>query len=155
MKRRDFVRLAGVAGVTGLAGCSNDGGIGDGTDTQSPTPSGSEAQRNYPDAPWQLLEGAQPEETNQIVFEDGGFKPLIAKVDPGTDIEFRNKGGSNHIVNMPAAEFDSYIRPKETVTITLEDAGTYDYVCTQHMNAVGRIIVGDGDTADGSPTTDA
>lgn len=148
MNRRTF--LTAVSGFTTIAsaGCVGGGGDGgDGTETATASPTEtataadkSEAQQEYPDYNWELLEDATPEFTTEITLRNQSFNPVIAKVPTGT-VRFANKDSYEHSVTIPALGVDKSLSGGESMNVTVDSAGQYDYVCTFHPpSMLGRLI---------------
>ncbi|MEF8853323.1 MAG: cupredoxin domain-containing protein [Haloarculaceae archaeon] len=188
--RRAYLRSMAVVatGVT-VAGCSGDGdGDGDGggsdgsdgsddgdstpaaTATATPamttTGGGSEsgAQSEYPDYNWDQLEGVSATDATTVEITGFSYDPLVARVPTGQAIAFPNADSVPHTVTAPAADVDVTVQPGEDGSVTINDPGTYDYVCRFHPpEMLGRLVVVEGMSVDettptatpGSPPTDA
>lgn len=176
----------GDGGGDGSDGSGGDGsgggnGGGDGTDGDaSPTAtstatqadaastttagSGSDAQSEYPDYDWGQLDDTEATATATVTMSGFAFHPLVARVSPGTTVTFPNEDSSPHTVTIPALGVDEQVSGGGETTVTVEEAGTFDYVCTFHgPSMLGRLVVeegvtvgdgGTGGTATGEPTTD-
>lgn len=170
MQRRDVLRKSGLvatAGLTGLAGCSSDGGstdkAGDDGSTAGDQSTGTSS--------------GESSTTNTVLMAtDGGnyyFDPIGLSVDAGETVTFEIKSGSHSataykegtgpatVTRIPdgAKAFNSEILSEQGATYehTFETEGTYDYFCIPHksLGMVGRIVVGEpGGPAEGSMPPD-
>ncbi|MFT4922026.1 MAG: plastocyanin [Haloarculaceae archaeon] len=143
--RRRLIQIT-VAGSLSLAGCTGDGGDGDG---------GGQAADSSP---------ASGVADNTISMQDTTFQPRKATVDVGTTVEWTNNDGVGHTVT--SAQFhdkaaswnlDSEASGGDTITHTFEAEGVYEYYCTIHgrERMCGAVLVG-GATLDASlPCGDA
>ena len=165
--RRTYLRsvAAVVTGVT-LAGCSgedtgDDGSDGEGSDgdatpaatatsTGTATPamdttaggSGPSAQEEYPDYNWAQLEGASAEEATTVEITGFSYDPLVARVPAGEAITLPNTDSVPHTVTAPAASVDVTVQSGEEGSVTVDEPGTYDYVCRFHPpEMLGRLVV--------------
>lgn len=172
--RRAYLRSVGVGLGTVLAGCTTGTddtptpAAGTPTDTDSPTPTRPSAtttpsptetteatatvidaatagQRAFPDYTWDQLQNTDAQSTTRVVLESLTFRPLISEVPSGTPIEFVNRDATAHTVTVPALDIDERVPGNSTVTLTFEESGQYDYVCTFHPpDMLGRLIVSEG-----------
>lgn len=175
-QRRQYLRsLAGLVAVGALAGCTGSGettdqgdGAGDdgGTETEEPaeTPteqvettvaeddtgtSESVGQQEYPDYNWGILDDESPETAAAVEMRGFAYHPVVARVPAGTEISFPNQDSSAHTVTIPARDIDEDVGGGEDVTVTIDEPGTYDYVCTLHPpDMLGRLVVEEGLTVD-------
>ena len=76
---------------------------------------------------------------DQVELTDFAFSPSELTVAPGTTVTFVNNDTSPHTVTegsdgTPAddARFDEDVADGEQVTVTFEEAGTYEITCTLH-----------------------
>jgi len=160
--RRAFLRLAGLASVGLLAGCSGNGGSGGGTPEPTPTPtesegtetsgsggSGSGSSGTYDG--W--LDGVgnfdgvvdrtgQSEVTVQVGAEGNGgnfaFDPAAVRVDAGTTVvwEWTGQGAQHNVKAEEGAEFESELVTEAGFTFeqTFDGSGVVKYVCTPHRS---------------------
>jgi plastocyanin len=175
--RRRLLGALGALGAASLAGCSS-GGPGDegttaadstgtptdegtddpgATDTAGGTPTG--AQSAFPDYDWDALEGVDPVAADAIAMSGFAFEPPVATMPPGTTVTVTNEDGAGHTVTIPALGVDERIPSGEATSFTVDEAGTFDYVCEFHPpDMLGRLVVDEdapapGDaTATGTPT---
>lgn len=166
MKRRSLLGGLAAAATPILAGCigGGDGGGGGETATESPTSSPTEsptatrtesatasptatpgtasAQEAYPDYEWSKLEGADSVPTDTITMSGFEFHPLVAAVEPGTEVTVTNEDSSDHSFTVPKLDVDETVSAGASTSITVEETGTYDYVCTFHPpGMLGRLVV--------------
>ena len=68
-----------------------------------------------------------------------------ASVAAGTEITVVNNSEATHTWTEPGGAFDTgQIAPGSSATVTIDDPGTYDFVCSIHSNMTGTIEVTDG-----------
>lgn len=152
MHRRAF--LASAAGALSLAaGCAGDGApTATPTGRASPSPSPTEtsgstaagAQAQYPDYDWAKLDEASPVPATEIVMDGFEFHPLIAAVEPGTELPVLNEDADPHTITIPALDIDEALGGNAQTSIEVSETGTFDYVCTFHPpGMLGRLVVTD------------
>lgn len=151
MHRRAF--LGAVAGsLTLTAGCNGGGDpspsptAADGespSPTASPTPTAAvAAQQRYPDYEWGKLADADPVPSREIVMRGFEFHPLVAAVQPGTEVTVRNDDSTAHTFTAPKLGIDEGVGADGQTAFEVADPGTYDYVCTLHPpGMLGRLVV--------------
>lgn len=123
-------------------GDSGGGGGGGGETTESGTTASGGAQSVFPDYEWGKLEGADASETSSVTMRNTEFHPLVAKVSAGTEVTFTNEDSGGHSVTIPALGVDETVSGGSATSVTFEEAGTVDYVCTFHPpGMLGRIVV--------------
>lgn len=118
------------------------------TDAMAPgtTASGSQAQRAYPGYNWDRLDGASATTTATVTLSGFAFDPLVARAPPGT-VAFENEDSATHTVTIPALDVDKRVSGGGRTTVTVDEPGTYDYVCTFHgPDMLGRLVVEEGVT---------
>lgn len=126
--RRSVLRTSGVVLAGGLAGCA-DGGA-------------QSAQERYPDYEWSKLEDANPVATTTIEMSGFEFHPLIATFEPGSEVTVTNEDSADHTFTVPKPRHDETVVAGASVSVTVEQAGTFDYVCTFHPpGMLGRLVV--------------
>lgn len=159
--RRAFVVSATTITTAALSGClGQDGGgtstdgsspTGTATDTETATPEG-DARQEYPDYNWEVLDGTEPEATTGITARNTAFDPVVAEVPTGEPVTFANNDSFEHTVTIPALDVDERLDGGEETTLTFEQEGTFDYVCTLHPpSMLGRLVVTD-DAQASTPT---
>lgn len=165
MNRRSLLSRLAAASLPLAAGCvgsDGDGGSDGGTSptatqttsptqgtmaTESPTTSptataGPSAQEKYPDYEWGKLEDATAVPATDIAMRNLEFHPLIAAVEPGTELTVTNEDSDGHTITAPALGLDETISAGASTTITADRTGTFDYVCTFHPpGMLGRLVV--------------
>lgn len=112
--------------------------------------------------------GADAEVTIAGVPNRFSYQPSTVRVDPGERVAFTNDTRRTHTATctQPGCWDSGDIQPGETVFVTMEEEGSYGFVCRYHSRVSGfggRVIVGDaegqttepspGPTATGSPAT--
>lgn len=142
--RRALLGAVGSALTVGLAGCTGDDGAQTSTATATPVPTDGTGQDEYPDYEWDQLADASPVPTDTVTMENFSFSPLIAAFQPGTELTVGNEDGSSHTMTIPALDVDLQVGAGEEATVTIDQTGTFDYVCTLHPpSMVGRFVVTD------------
>ena len=69
------------------------------------------------------------------------FDPRTIEIDAGDTVTWTNDDNFTHTVQVDGQE-DHEVEPGESVGITFDDPGTYDYVCTLHRRDMdGTVIV--------------
>jgi plastocyanin len=110
--------------------------------TATGTPNRQSAREIYPDYNWAQLEGVEPVATGTITMSGFAFDPLVAAVEPGTELAVVNGDGGGHTITIPALGIDERVTGGGETTITADRAGTFDYLCRLHPpNMVGRLVV--------------
>lgn len=129
--RRDFLRVtsAGTVAASGLVGTT--------VAQESPTVGMHTAEGEY------------------------YYDPIGLFVEPGTTVTFENASGNHNVVTyderIPEAADGFETEIGQTVELTFEEPGTYDYYCAPHKSfgMVGRVVVGEpGGPAEGSMPPD-
>jgi hypothetical protein len=85
------------------------------------------------------------------------FHPLIAAVEPGTEVTVTNEDGNAHSITVPMLSIDERVAGGGgSVSFAVDRTGTFDYVCTFHPTLMlGRLVVTeDLPTATPTPTTE-
>lgn len=122
------------------------------TATQTATPVRQSAQDAYPDYEWGKLEEADPASTSTIRMEGFAFNPLVAIVQLDTELTIRNEDSAGHTFTVPKLGIDERLSGGGRTTVTVDQTGTFDYVCTLHPpSMLGRLVVTE-DQPTGTPT---
>lgn len=151
--RRTFLASATAITTVSLGGCLGDDGqgtpegesspMGTTAATETETPSG-DARSEYPDYNWEVLEGAESQATTEITLRNTSFEPVVAAVPTGESITFTNNDSFEHTVTIPALDVDESLDGGESTTLTLDQEGTFEYVCELHPpGMLGRLVVSD------------
>ncbi|MDO8624514.1 MAG: cupredoxin domain-containing protein, partial [Candidatus Diapherotrites archaeon] len=69
------------------------------------------------------------------------FIPAKLTVQAGDQIVFENKDPTDHSVVIPDLGIDQLVDFDSTTTVTITNAGTYDYTCGFHPTMKGQISV--------------
>lgn len=88
--------------------------------------------------------GAEAVETSEVDMPPSyRFAPEVIRVPAGTTVTWRNSDNFTHSVSVAEGEFPFLnLEPGQSGTITFEEPGEYDYVCTYHSQDMkGRVIV--------------
>jgi hypothetical protein len=71
-----------------------------------------------------------------------GYDPAVITIQAGQAITFVNSAPMAHSATHTRGAFDTGMLPKgESVTIRIDDPGTYDYFCHPHPWMKGKVIV--------------
>jgi plastocyanin len=69
------------------------------------------------------------------------FDPKVIEIDAGETVTWTNEDNFTHTVQVQGQE-DHKVERGESVEITFDEPGTYDYVCTLHRQDMdGTVIV--------------
>ena len=69
------------------------------------------------------------------------FDPKVIEIEAGETVTWKNNDNFTHTVQVEGQE-DHKVGQGESVTITFDKPGTYDYVCTLHRQDMdGTVIV--------------
>lgn len=146
MDRRLFLETAGLGLAPLIAGCLG----GSGGDGATPTQQG--AQAAFPDYEWSNLDDANVVAATTIEMVDTSFRPLVAAFEPGTEVTVTNRDDFKHTITVPKLDIDETVGGGASTTITVQQTGTYDYVCRLHPpGMLGRLEVTNNPPTD-SPT---
>ena len=94
----------------------------------------------------------------EVTVRDSCFGPAIARIAPGTELRWVNRGQQQHnIVDVTKPAESQQLPPGSTVTMTFAQAGAYVYYCAFHPGMAGAVFVGDslGDNTPESVRADA
>jgi len=162
-----MIQMVSGVSVAGLAGCFGgsdpEGGGGDdgnGTTeqvgrtrtTRRPSVIGtSTAARDYPSYDWALLNDEELVDTNEIeIVQNSGtllFDPLVIRVPPGATVTWENTTTGQHTVTIPRLDFDEFVFGGDTIEVTFDNPGVYNYLCKNHSpDHIGRIVVDESQT---------
>lgn len=159
--RRQVVRAIPAVTLPAVAGCTGQQGGETETPTRTaaatptatetapptatPTPTAAmSAQAAYPDYNWAKLEGVDPTPSSTITMRNFEFNPLVVAVTPGTDLPVENEDSSTHTITIPGLDVDTTVSANASASVTAEQTGTFDYVCTFHPpGMLGRLVVTD------------
>ena len=86
---------------------------------------------------------AQISTEQQINIKDFNFVPNIAEVPMGTTVTWVNDDNVPHTITSVSGSFDSgSIGPGKTYSYKFDQAGTFEYSCTNHPSMPhGKVIV--------------
>ncbi len=83
---------------------------------------------------------AIPADGNTVVIKDFKFQPAEMTIQKGDTITWINQDSARH--NAAGDSFDTGLLGKgESSTLTFDEAGTFDYICTPHPYMKGKVIV--------------
>jgi plastocyanin len=87
-------------------------------------------------------ESADPVATTQVTMAKSyRFDPQTIEVRTGDTVTWTNDDNFTHTVQVDGQE-DHRVDTGQSVSITFDEAGTYDYVCTLHrQDMAGTVIV--------------
>jgi plastocyanin len=85
--------------------------------------------------------GGEP--TEQVMIRDFAFVPPELSVPAGSTVSWTNEDGTTHTVRDSEGTViaSSNLGQGDTYTVTFDEAGTYDYICTIHTNMTGTVTV--------------
>jgi plastocyanin len=85
---------------------------------------------------------AAPVLTNQVNLPPSyKFEPAVIQVTAGTTVTWTNNDHFTHSVEMKGMD-DHVMKPGDSVTITFDQPGSFDYECTLHPHDMqGKVIV--------------
>ncbi|MFB6102824.1 MAG: hypothetical protein ABEJ73_09690 [Haloplanus sp.] len=156
VSRRKIV--AAAAGLLGsLAGCSGGSGGGNGGNEETATATATATATPEPTATATPTPSGPPEDApvTSVTVENKTFVPMIAKVEPGTVVEWTYDGIGSHSVtstqfNPDIAEEWSFDKDlsSEPVSHYFPEPGVYEYKCSYdfgHIGGCAAVVVGDQD----------
>ena len=87
-------------------------------------------------------ESSQPVAATEVqMVRSYRFDPKVIEIEAGETVTWTNDDNFTHTVQVEGQE-DHKVEPGDSVEITFDDAGTYDYVCTLHSRDMdGTVIV--------------
>jgi len=95
----------------------------------------------------------QPLADNSVTIKDFEYQPDPVTISPGDSVTWTNRDMAQHSAT-DDGEFDTGLLKKgESGTVTIDQAGTYDYICTVHPDMRAKLIAGDGESSSGSGTS--
>ena len=127
MRRPRTVLAASAAGLAiALSGCGgddDDGGSSSGSDSKSaPAVSG--------------------QSSDKVSIKDFLYEPADVTVSAGTEVTFTNEDSANHTATANDGDFDTGTLGKgDSKAITIDEPGTYAYICSFHAFMKGQITV--------------
>ncbi len=72
---------------------------------------------------------------------DNHFTPDSISAAPGQEIVFENVGNNAHTVTIDGTDYDETLSSGETVTVTIDEEGTYSLTCSFHAGQDGTITI--------------
>jgi plastocyanin len=79
--------------------------------------------------------------THVTMVKSYRFEPDVIKIKTGDTVTWKNDDNFTHTVKV-ADEPDHKVGRGDSVSITFDEPGTYDYVCTLHSHDMhGKVIV--------------
>ena len=87
-------------------------------------------------------ESSEPIATTQVsMAKSYRFDPKVIEVDAGSTVTWTNDDNFTHTVKVDGQE-DHKVDRGDSVSITFDEPGTYEYVCTLHSRDMhGTVIV--------------
>jgi plastocyanin len=87
-------------------------------------------------------ENSQPVATTEVkMVKSYSFDPKTIEIEAGQTVTWTNEDNFTHTVEVEGQE-DHEVGQGESVEITFDEPGTYDYVCTLHSQDMdGTVIV--------------
>lgn len=139
-RTRRTIRLVGIAAlIVGVAACSSDD---DASDTPDATEGAEETADDGADTTDAPADPGDPAGAVNATIADFTFVPDPIAVVSGGTVTWTNDDGVPHTVTGTGdLEFDSgSIAAGDSFTLTVEEAGTFAYVCTIHGQMSGSLI---------------
>jgi len=147
--------IAGAAALAlALAGCADgqaDTADAEVEDPADPADPADESEADTTDTPDETDTAEEPGTgvvaTDTVEVRNIDFGPADIEVEPGTTVTWVNEDIVNHTVTSgPAGDPDGLFDEPlssggDDVTITFDDAGTFDYYCDLHRNMIGSVTV--------------
>src|SRR5262245_49558781 len=92
--------------------------------------------------------------TATVTASDGAFEPRTLTLQPGTIVQFINRGNNVHTVSDADGRWDSGdIQPGASFSMRFQYPGTYSYLCRYHKDMKATITVSEtGSQSNGPPT---
>ncbi len=90
--------------------------------------------------------------TTRVDMKGDCFAPVVARVQPGDEVTFRNLDSHDHTVGGVAGTFGDGHEPifaGRSVTFRFDEEGVFPFFCVVHPGMAGAVVVGDG-SASGS-----
>ena len=85
-------------------------------------------------------EAAVPPDENTVIIENYKYQPSEITIQTGETVSWINRDSVRHTATGDA--FDTGLLGKgKASSITFEEAGTFDYICTPHPYMEGTVIV--------------
>jgi LPXTG-motif cell wall-anchored protein len=105
---------------------------------REPEPDSADRRRkpkqSEPDPPKQPLANAS------VTMKDIKFKPKTLTISPGDRVTWTNRDTAQHNA-VDEGEFETKLLDKgESASVTIDEAGTYNYVCTVHAGMNGKLV---------------
>ena len=87
-------------------------------------------------------ESSQPVATTEVqMVKSYRFDPKVIEIEAGETVTWTNEDNFTHTVQVDGQE-DHKVEQGESVEITFDEPGNYDYVCTLHSQDMdGEVIV--------------
>jgi|GEM_PF-1706513 len=103
---------------------------------------GATGQSEYPDYNWGQLDEAEATDATTVTISGFTYDPIVARVPAGTTVSFPNEDSAPHTVTAPALGVDKEVSSGAETSVTVDEPGTYDYVCRFHPpDMLGRLVV--------------
>jgi plastocyanin len=134
MLKRLLVMAAALVLFTAACGDDDDDATPtDPADTEAPAPDGDDA----PDG------DTASGDAEVIADPDLVFDPDTVEISAGETVVWQNTGGIPHTVTSTGGDldFDEALPDGSSVSITFDDAGTYEYRCAIHPVMTGEVVV--------------
>lgn len=84
---------------------------------------------------------AQTPAVHEVTIANMVFAPSPLEIAAGDTVRFTNTDHATHNVVVTGGARSRAFRNGESVEMTFDAAGTYDYICSFHRNMSGQVIV--------------
>ena len=78
---------------------------------------------------------------NEVLINNASFSPETITIKAGSYVIFVNKDSVAQTITESNKVFDKEIKPGDTLKITFDKTGTYDYFCSIQPSIKGKVIV--------------
>jgi len=124
-------RIAAVLFVAvSISACANSGGYGN-----------SESNGYGYGKPAKASKERAPQ-TVTVAISNFAFEPATITIAPGDTVVFVNQDSAPHTATHNGAVFDTgTLATGQSGSITIDESGSYDYLCTIHPSMKGTVVV--------------
>jgi LPXTG-motif cell wall-anchored protein len=91
------------------------------------------------------VDSKQPLANASVTMKNIAFNPKTLTIAPGDRVTWTNRDTAQHNAVEQDEEFETRLLDKgESASVTIDGAGTYNYICTVHPNMKGKLIAQSG-----------